>query len=164
MRGGIMRKYIWVAIVVVALAGCGEEQPPSTKPGAAAPEQIKPSPKQVKLNPAQIKRLAAVQAVLSDVDPTSVKEYVSEVETDVDPDREIRCWEAVAAVYSRTVKKDWTKLKRGTLLQVLLSGTIGEKDAALKLLKPGTLTVDQAKAVLKELEAELKKRKAVMKT
>src|SRR5262245_29705834 len=90
-----------------ALCACGSSNAPDSQNASASrtqwvdPAKLQPGPIQREnLTREQVERITRVQEIFKEVDPTPLAEWIDDFKRDLDPDREIRIYEAMAMAYA----------------------------------------------------------------
>ena len=107
-----------------------------------------------------MQRIAAVQKVFAEVDSTPPEKWIEDFKRDMNPDRELAIWEAMAAAYSKqNSAKAFSLPQRKELFGVLLTGSGASEDEAIKHLKLKVLSEDEARSALRTLAEEWGKKR-----
>jgi len=133
-------------------AGNSPSAAPSSRPQVqwVDPKTIQPGPIQRdSLTPEQMERVRRLQAVFIEVDGQSVEQWVDNFKRDLNPDRELDIWEAIAKAYTAYCSKRTLspEAKREVYKVVLLRSMAPESDV-LERLELKVLTKDDAVAVM----------------
>jgi hypothetical protein len=100
------------------------------------------------LEPGQVERVARLREVLAEAYPMTMEGWIDGLLRDIDPEREIRCLEACAAVYGRLVAgaPGLNKDERGTVYAAVCrisSGSVPHESAEATLRKTGVTDAQQ---------------------
>ena len=69
----------------------------------------------------QIARIKAFKEILGDVNPLSLDRTIEDFELDVDPNKEIKIWEHIAAQFKEQVTEDMGHEDRRSLFRKILT-------------------------------------------
>ena len=161
-----MPKYLLLLLCACLLASCDQqvpESPPEPEGGEVQwidPGQIQPGPIRHETLPDEIvERIKVVQTVFAEVDPTPLEEWIENFKRDMNPDRELVIWEAMAAAYtSYNADRDMSLDKRKELFRILLIRSMSSTKDALTHLELKTFTEDEAREAMGFLATEWEQR------
>ncbi len=119
------------------------------------PVRLIPGPVVSKLTQEQEVRIRRLQETFSDVDPTPLEKWREDFSRDRDPERELRIYEGMAEAYrSYCEGRDLTPAAKNDVFQVVLLRSGAPDAEVLTKLKLTTLSLDDAKAILKGYRVE----------
>lgn len=112
---------------------------------------LKPEPiKRQGLSPKQMERIYKLRDTLAEVERSPIERWVDNFKRDVDPDKELTIWERIADGYARHCSRKRLSLEaKEDVFQLLLLRSMASEQEVLSHVKLKTLTLDEAKEVLK---------------
>ena len=165
-----MKRYhtvMLLALIVGLCVSCGQQSPePKHKPETAKvqwidPSKIQPGPiRHESLPEDMVERIKAVQAVFAEVDPTPPAKWVEDFKRDMNPDRELAIWEAMAGAYTSYSKgRDLSLVEKKELFGILLTRSGSSTEDALAHLELKSFNKDQAREAMELLAQQWQKAK-----
>lgn len=102
----------------------------------------------------QMTDVEQIQKDLSEVDPSSLQEWVDDFRRDLDPDRQIALWKHIAKVYVSTVKgRDLPRDYKKDVFGLLLTCSTAPREKSSTHLILTVLSQEEANAIMDEFYA-----------
>jgi hypothetical protein len=113
---------------------------------------LKPGPiRDQGLSPRQIERIYKLRDTLAEVEHSPIEKWIDNFKRDANPDNELAVWEKIATGYLRQCSRMPLSMEaKKDVFQLLLLRSMASEEEVLKRVKLKTLTIDEAKATLKE--------------
>jgi hypothetical protein len=117
-----------------------------------APDSLEHGPiRHTELNPNQMERIRKLRNTLAEVEHSPIEKWVDNFKQDPDPDKELTIWERIAGGYMRHCSKRRLSIEaKEDVFRLLLLRSMASEQEVLNRVKLKTLTIDEAKEVLKE--------------
>jgi hypothetical protein len=117
-----------------------------------APASLEPGPiRREGLSSIQMERIHKLRNALAEVYHSPIEKWVDNFKRDADPDKELAVWERIAAGYTQYCSKRLLSIEaKKDVFQLLLLRSMAPEQEVLNRIKLKTLTVDEAKEILKE--------------
>ncbi|MGH9755405.1 MAG: hypothetical protein ACREA2_21720 [Blastocatellia bacterium] len=97
-----------------------------------------------------MERIYKLRDTLAEVERSPIERWVDNFKRDVDPDKELTIWERIADGYARHCSRKRLSLEaKEDVFQLLLLRSMASEQEVLSHVKLKTLTLDEAKEVLK---------------
>jgi hypothetical protein len=142
-------RFVCAMTLGLANSACKSNEPPSTD--KVSTSTLQPGPvRHDELSPDLVARITQLHDTFQDVDPTPLSKWLDDFKRDQDPVREIRIYEAMARAYTAYCGgRDLTADAKREVYGVVLQRSGESDDDVLKHLKLKSLSIDDAKAILK---------------
>src|SRR6266542_1107980 len=136
-----------LAVLFFALASCDRPSPSTQR---TKTQDIAAGPlRHDSLTPQQVDRLRAIQAVLAEVDTNPLEKWIDDFRRDVNPDREISIYEAIAQAYQTfCASRPRTKAQKQDAYGLLIERSGTTDYNALRNYKLKALTPSEAYELL----------------
>jgi hypothetical protein len=160
------KRILFALLIAIVCASCGQQtrEPAPEQQNVNGqwidPSKIQPGPIQHEFLPDDmVKRVKAVQAVFAEVDQTPPEKWIEDFKRDMNPERELAIWEAMAGAFTAYNHSQNLPLsKRKELFGILLTRSSGSTEDALRHLKLKTFTEAEAREAMDLLAKEWEKR------
>src|SRR2546426_4100267 len=136
---------------VLLCSGCGKSGTPTqSKTEWIDPNQLQPGPIQhASLTEEQMNRVKRLQKTFSEADPSPLEKWVEDFKRDVNPDNELKIWEAMATAYETfTASRNLTLDAKKEVFQVVLLRSGEPEEQVLQHLKLTALTQKDAREIM----------------
>jgi hypothetical protein len=136
-----------LAALLFALASCDRPSPSTQR---IKTQDIEAGPlRHDSLTPQQADRLRAIQAALAEVDTNPLEKWIEAFRRDVNPDREISIFEAIAQAYQTfCAARPRTKAQKQDAYGLLIERSGTTDDDALRNYRLKALTLGEARELL----------------
>ena len=137
----------FLAAITFAIFSCDR---PAVSPERVKTQNVEAGPiRHETLTPEQINRLRTVQATLEEVDASPLEKWIDDFKRDVNPDREIDIYEAIAHAYQAFCSaRSRTPAQKQDAYGLLLERSGTTDDNALRNYKLKSLTGGEARELL----------------
>lgn len=147
----ITRIFAIAAIIVCVSPLCGNDantEPPTVKIPIG---RLKPGPvRHETLTANQLARIATLQRTLAEVDSDPLAKWIDDFRRDVDPERELAIWEAVAKAYSQYCAGKLLSVDaKQDVIKILLLRAEVPEDEAVRQLNTAVFSVEQARGIMR---------------
>jgi len=124
------------------------------------PSTIQPGPiRRESLPDDMVERIKIVQAAFADVDPSPIENWIEDFKRDMNPDRELAIWEAMAGAYTAyNAERTLTLAKRKELFVILLTRSGSSTEDAIAHLKLKEFNETEAREAMELLAKEWEQR------
>ena len=146
-------------LLLLSVFGCEKSSQERSDTETAAGDQVEMVPvdqlereplRHEKLTEEQMARLRVLQQTLDEVFPSPIEDWVDSFKRELDPERELRIWEAIAKAYeSYCSTRELSLAQKKEIYEIILIRSMLSEEETLRQVDLNYLSVEDAKQVMR---------------